>query len=649
MTQSPRDGTAPQAFPAFCQVGAESCPTRRRSLKRSHARTTSFLSSTPTSPQKSHFTAPSDMDITHHLYRLLDQVDAPGVDLVDVYQQASMLPPVTHDSLSELDIIRIINNPKLRHDVNFDKELHFRPNLDGSRGKHKINAAEDYWKSLVAELELYRLVGVHLMACNTRADAEYWTRMMTRSQKRLPGMFETIRDVLKTLVPEHDQSAVAERLDIAMIMQQVSKGVFDLMSLANWLATLLKAHCAPMRDDWIDQMVEQTQRGVDEGSQERVVVGLRQLLGILEAMKLDVANHQIRHLRSLLIEDTVPFQQRYHIHRLTTGRIDMARAKRWLAKEHTRLQVDHQTTADKLQTFTSAILRAVLSPLSMTNLPDTFQLDLDRLRAVRHDLHHLMTLEICCDMFEEAALNVSGPEAMQHARKSLKESLADILADRRRPAEHAGNIAAEMIRLMQSGSMMPAIDSADLIDQIEARLKIDLPLSSAAIAFRGKIIHEQETAALHDSIKSSLKLTTTALHETMMPSSSTAQPFGINSGKVKDATEPIAKRQTLADVLRRVTHVAVLHWQVWFAIVYDVTDDLACRARSQTERRLRPEAALRESKSTSTTSSGSDFENQSADAEMYKLPPATLPRSEDVDADNVPQTPTGPAMTEPKA
>ncbi|KAK4188836.1 hypothetical protein QBC35DRAFT_183692 [Podospora australis] len=42
-------------------------------------------------------------------------------------------PPVTKTTLSELDVTKIMYIPKLRHDINFDPELHFRPNIDGKR------------------------------------------------------------------------------------------------------------------------------------------------------------------------------------------------------------------------------------------------------------------------------------------------------------------------------------------------------------------------------------------------------------------------------------------------------------------------------------------------------------------------------------
>ena len=307
----PRDGTSSHAY-AFEQETKIRLPQRKRrneskqlsSRQRSHYDQQQLLSpgqaasSATTMDEIGNpgnlrrvdsrmFDVVDDMDVEHQLYQLLDQTaDAQDVDLVDPYMKASMQPPITHESLSELDVARIIQNPKLRHDVNFDRELHFRPNLDGSRGRHKLRAADEYWRALIGELELYRACGAQLLTCHKAHDLAHWARMMKASQKRLPGVFDTIRDVLKTLVPDRDRVTIDERLDVEMIMQEISKGVFDLMGLAQWLARLLKAHCAPMRDEWIDQMVMQTQRGVDEGCQRRIVLGLRQLLGILEAMKL---------------------------------------------------------------------------------------------------------------------------------------------------------------------------------------------------------------------------------------------------------------------------------------------------------------------------------------------------------------------------
>lgn len=99
-------------------------------------------------------------------------------------------------------------------------------------------------------------------------------------------MFETLQDVLKTLVPERDHPAVTQNLEVALLMQQVRKGVLDMVGIANWLARLLKTHCAPMRDEWADRMVEQIRAGSESQDSMEIVRGLQTLFAILEAMKL---------------------------------------------------------------------------------------------------------------------------------------------------------------------------------------------------------------------------------------------------------------------------------------------------------------------------------------------------------------------------
>src|SRR3954468_10101746 len=63
-------------------------------------------------------------------------------------------------------------------------------------------------------------------------------------------------------------------------------GVADLVKLALWLSQLLKCHCAPMRDEWVDRMVAQISRGNQQGDVGLLVQGIKDLLSVLEAMKL---------------------------------------------------------------------------------------------------------------------------------------------------------------------------------------------------------------------------------------------------------------------------------------------------------------------------------------------------------------------------
>jgi len=225
------------------------------------------------------------------LIRTIICADSRAEEMIDAFQHAGEYPPITRQSLAELDIQNIINNIKLRHDVNFDRDLSFRPNLDGTKGQEKLKASKRYWNALCVELKLYMFLfqGVSpngVPSITTPQSLPNFKGLTQYVKRRIPIMFETIREILKSLVPDRDQSRVDEHLDVVMLMQEIEKGVCDQVRLSEWLANLIKEHCAPMRDERVDKMVECTKEGVSNISTESIVSGLRELLGILEAMKL---------------------------------------------------------------------------------------------------------------------------------------------------------------------------------------------------------------------------------------------------------------------------------------------------------------------------------------------------------------------------
>ena len=191
-----------------------------------------------------------------------------------VRAQALLEPPVTRGTLSELDVNKIVHNPKLRHDINFDPDLHFRPNLDGEKGRKKAQRAEEFWGTMRAQIRDYLL------------NREQFERELGDAEWCLPATLKATRGILETLVPQRDRASVEETFDVEILMQQFRKGVADLPKLATWLSQLLKCHCAPMRDDWVDEVVTQLSNGDQYCDDYLLVQGMRNLLGVLEAMKL---------------------------------------------------------------------------------------------------------------------------------------------------------------------------------------------------------------------------------------------------------------------------------------------------------------------------------------------------------------------------
>jgi T-complex protein 11 len=135
--------------------------------------------------------------------------------------------------------------------------------------------ADMYWQMVLHECEM--LLG-----------PSKWKHggMFSLTPRKLPILFSTMRDILLTLVPKTDRVDVESILDPPLLMQQLRHNVLDFKGLSLWLAAVLKAHCAPMRDQWVEQMVAKVAYGVDNGKISALVEGIQMVFGILEAMKL---------------------------------------------------------------------------------------------------------------------------------------------------------------------------------------------------------------------------------------------------------------------------------------------------------------------------------------------------------------------------
>ncbi|CAK7564477.1 MAG: Protein SOSEKI 1 [Sporothrix epigloea] len=304
-------------------------------------------------------------------------------------------PPVTKATLSELDINKIIHNPKLRHDINYDPELHFRPNLDGERGRRKQDRAQQFWDTLRSDLTQFVTDRNSFLMSHSPDDNE-WS---------LPILLNTVKDIIQTLVPTRDRDLLDEGLNVPLLMQQFSRGVADLEKLAEWLSTVLKMHCAPMRDDWVDEMYKDLSRGNRDNNVDELIRGLCSLLSVLEAMKLDVANHQIRCLRPLLIEDTVHFEQRFFCKKIQSRRMSVSVAQNWYQQAKCNFSspdIRQEQAFGIMGAFFSGLVDFLLPSVDVSQVPNTFLFDEDRIVKLRSDMFDAIHLELCMKVYEMA-------------------------------------------------------------------------------------------------------------------------------------------------------------------------------------------------------------------------------------------------------
>lgn len=203
------------------------------------------------------------------------------------FRSASLQPPITKASLGELDSEHLFENLLLRHDLNFDPKIQYRPTTHGVRGEIRMTEALEYWNAMGTELAGFFMDQGKCCCCwTTLPTSPLRNSPVQTTLRRLPNMFETVRVILKSLVPEYEWSTIDARLDIDLLVQQLENEACDFIALSEWLGVLLRRYCLPEGSQLIDEMTTNIRSGVHNVDTGQILTGLMQIFTILEVMKL---------------------------------------------------------------------------------------------------------------------------------------------------------------------------------------------------------------------------------------------------------------------------------------------------------------------------------------------------------------------------
>jgi T-complex protein 11 len=500
---------------------------------------------------------------------------------------ANVDPPHTKESMKELNIDCIVNNPKLRRDINFESRLGFRPTeLNGRQSFQKLSK-QKYKEGLACEFEILRFLSLQLLG----PEAELAARLIHLLKRcRIPRLFKAIRGILETIITETDLPILRDQFDDELRWQEIIHGTCDFRKIILWLGRLLKTHCAPVRDQMIDAVVNE----VSKGDIKSIASGLVNLLQVLENMKLDIANHQVRHLKAYFINWTFVFEVKYHGNRIKKSRFLPAPSKAWFD----RIQFDTspifkdplalRNQNPRLQSFAVAFVRSLLPPHQLHHdklnlplcepLPETFEMDTSRIRSLKSELLEIIQLRICYSVFVD-----SWSERSQRQIQPAHE--VQILSHMRAISSHGGvlasvpNIAAGIVKWiadMTNQSFSVSTDMQAIID-VEQRLRQGLnPLGMRAAVDELLVplildVYEVTTENLHVEYYEIFR----KLVPQPPPSTKTSQNVHALSmyamkpkpSRFPPSLSPIFISQ-LNEIVNRTAHISILHWRVWSQLVY---------------------------------------------------------------------------------
>ncbi|TKY88377.1 hypothetical protein EX895_002729 [Sporisorium graminicola] len=226
---------------------------------------------------------------------------------------------------------------------------------------------------------------------------------------------------------------IAQTLDPHLISQQLQHGVLDVPALITFMGSILKLHCAPMRDEAIERMVDVV--CVDRN----IGKGLRLCFEILELMKLDIANHQLRSARPFLVETAVDFEIRWFKEQIEQGKMSLERTTTWIQQALGSSEAATSTPRNEAvaKAFNQGMLQLIfdvpgspplVSPVatplgspsssSLNNTfasyyPETFQFDAYRMMTFHNDVSDLTIVYMLVLLFRQlCSMPLDGGEAV---------------------------------------------------------------------------------------------------------------------------------------------------------------------------------------------------------------------------------------------
>lgn len=266
-----------------------------------------------------------------------------------------------------------------------------------------------------------------------------------------------------------------------------------------------------------------------------------------------MANHQIRCLRPLLIEDTVHFEQKFFMKKIALGRVDIAGAHAWFRRANNLPNIlpTDGTTHSQGNTwdFIKALVNLTVPSKSSEMVPHIFLFDEERLIKLRSDMLDLINMEICMYLYR----NLDAQSKPQDMRYVAREDTPTIPVFTSRPTSPADDImlSSPTDHLIQTLSGM--VGDAHVVPS-------SCPRSSPSTSTPGNypptpLNPSQPFANSASQVRASLAI----LSSSTINDRLTALPSSL-------ALQILRSTTTL---LMRITHIGILHWTDWIPLAYN--------------------------------------------------------------------------------
>ena len=271
----------------------------------------------------------------------------------------------------------------------------------------------------------------------------------------------------------------------------------------------------------------------------------------------DVANFQLRTFRFPLISDTVSYFRNDILERTMQGTIDIRGCQMWYQRNRSS-NSSLSDSAEEYATLFNALLGWLVLAPDTYILPESFQLEMERLTLLRRDLQDLLHLKQCIVVFKELCRCCNSGRRVEHSEQTLHELQVRILAI----VPSDGIEGFDRWLVSSEEVALEIIRAAFLVCEVPSTVIGDIIIRSTA-----KGLSKRVAKIAHSKLESTLDPTVRQAHVFDQMTTLNLSMEQINWANRQKELKVINPLPVLEDIVRRLAHIGVLHWRIW-AIYY---------------------------------------------------------------------------------
>ncbi|XP_023263998.1 T-complex protein 11-like protein 2 [Seriola lalandi dorsalis] len=244
-------------------------------------------------------------------------------------------------------------------------------------------------------------------------------------------LLEEIREILLSFLnpgANRMRTQIMEVLDMDLIRQQADNDAVDIQGLSSFIITTMGKMCAPVRDEDIKKLRENT---------DNIVTLFREIFRVLDLMKMDMANFTIDNLRPVLQRQSVEYERANFQSILEKTPNALNHTTAWIKSAQEELMsanIPTEKTQGKgqgpvpgpFQILQTAFLRILTWDYNKSPLPETWITDELRLKEIQLKLQQCQAVnEVLLIVYSTIGGPIQGLPSLSDRLKRMTSVLLD--------------------------------------------------------------------------------------------------------------------------------------------------------------------------------------------------------------------------------